>query len=102
MATRRRWLLGSFIPGSRFGRGAGGILVDQAVILQYLIGYMAVALAAFVLLLPIIVSLLLLLLLAGVAQLMSSIVYRLAVRLFRAVADAFKEHGRAAWHRPDT
>lgn len=60
--------------------------MDQAMIVQFAIGYLAVALAAVLLLLPIIVSLLLLLLLAGVVQLVSLIVYKVTIGLFRAVA----------------
>lgn len=76
--------------------------MDQGMIVQYVIGYLAVALALVLLLLPIIASLLLLLVLAGAVQLVSLILYKVTVGLFRTVADSFRGHGHVFRHRPGT
>lgn len=65
------------------------IPVDQATIVNYALGYIAVAIAVFVMFLPALASLGLLLLAAGTVQLTVLVLQAVAIGLYRAVLRAY-------------
>lgn len=63
--------------------------MDQATIVNYAFGYIAVAIAVFVMFLPALASLGLLLLVAGAVQVIALLLQAMAVGLYRAVLRAY-------------
>ena len=81
--------------------------MDQATIVNFAIGYIAVAIAVFVMFLPALASLGLLLLVAGVVQVIVLMLQAVAVGLYRALLRAYhflldwwqsRPHGRLTAH----